>query len=95
MLTIPLQPTPSQTLSITLDGQLAKITLRTLGSLLYFSLDGVVATRVCRDRQRLLVDAGYRGFRGDFAFVDQRGASDPVFTGLGDRYQLVYFNDGE
>lgn len=95
MLIIPLQPKPSQTASVVIDGQLARITVRTLGSLLFFSLEGVVSTRVCRDRQRLLVDAGYRGFRGDFAFVDQRGTSDPVFTGLGDRFQLVYFNVGE
>lgn len=95
MLIIPLQPKPSQTLSVVIDGQLAQIEVRTLGSLLFFSLGGVVRTRVCRDRQRLLIDAGYRGFRGDFAFIDQRGTSDPAFTGLGDRFQLVYLNVGE
>lgn len=95
MLVIPLQATPNQTLQVTLDGQPARITLRTLGDLMYFSLDGIVDTRLIRDRVRLLVDAQYRGFRGDFAVIDTRGALDPVFAGLGTRYILVYYNVGE
>jgi hypothetical protein len=87
---VPLKATPAQTLTVELAGQTAKLSLRTLGPDLYFSLEGVVATRICRDRQRLLIDAGYRGFIGDFMFIDTQGTSDPVFTGLGGRYQLVY-----
>jgi hypothetical protein len=87
---IPLSPIPSQTVNVTVAGQVAKITVRTIGAALYFSLDGVVTNRVCRDRQRLLVDAGYRGFVGDFQFVDTKGAADPVYWGLGDRWQLTY-----
>jgi hypothetical protein len=51
--------------------------------------------RIIRDRQRLLVDAGYRGFIGDFAMIDTQGRADPVYSGLGGRYQLVYFDAGE
>lgn len=92
---VPLAPVPSQTVNVTVGRQVAKITVRTIGAALYFSLDGVVMNRVARDRQRLLLDAGYRGFVGDFAFVDTKGAADPAYWGLGDRWQLVYFDAGQ
>ncbi len=87
---VPLNPVPNQTVNVTVGGQVARITVRTLGAAMYFSLDGVVTNRIARDRQRLLVDAGYRGFVGDFQFVDTKGAADPAYWGLGDRWQLVY-----
>lgn len=92
MLVVPLEAVPNQTVNVTLANQAAKITVRTIGTELYFSLDGVVTNRICRDRQRLLVDAGYRGFRGEFEFRDTQGANDPVWVGLGARYQLVYLD---
>lgn len=95
MVIVPLDAVPSQTVNITLANQAAKITVRTIGTKLYFSLDGVVTNRICRDRQRLLVDAQYQGFEGEFAFVDTQGATDPSYLGLGARYQLVYLNAGE
>lgn len=101
MLVIPLSAVPSQTVNVSLRipgslvRQQAKITVRTIGSLMYFSLEGVATNRVIRDRQRLLVDCGYRDFVGDFAMVDTQGRADPVYTGLGARFQLVYFDAGE
>lgn len=96
MKSIPLSATPSQSLQsqVTPDKK-ANITLRWLADKLYFSLDGVVTNRVCRDRARLLLDAQYHEFGGDFMFVDTQGSGDPVWTGLGARYILVYVNDGE
>lgn len=99
MLRIPLQPVPNQTLAVTLARQNAQIALRQNGPNMYFDLqlDGayIVRTRICRDRQRLLLDAAYRGFVGDFAFIDTQGTEEPQFAGLGDRYQLVYLAEGE
>lgn len=89
-LVVPLNPVPSQTVNVTVGGQVARITVRTIGAALYFSLEGIVQNRVARDRQRLLVDARYRGFLGDFQFVDTQGTADPAFWGLGDRWQLTY-----
>lgn len=94
-LLVPVQAVANQTMNVTLDGQQAQIGLRTLGANLYFTLNGVVMTRVCRDRQRLLIDAGYRGFRGNFIFLDTQGLNDPKWPGLGARYRLVYLNAGE
>ena len=92
--TVPLAPVPSQTLSIVLAGQNCDISLTTLSTGLYFDLtaDGVVIARtmVCRNLARLLLDRGYRGFVGDFVFVDSQGADDPEYTGLGARWLLVY-----
>jgi len=99
MLLIPLAAVPSQTLAVTLSDQPARIALRTLGTSLYFSLSvndvPIVTNRICRNRQRLLIDAGYREFVGDFSFVDLQGDTDPAFSGLASRYQLVYFGAGE
>lgn len=99
MLRIPLQPVPNQTLTTTLNRQQCQITVRQNGSNIYFDLQlngtDIVRTRICRDRQRLLLDEGYRGFVGDFAFVDTQGADNPQFAGLGDRYQLAYLPVGE
>lgn len=88
----------SQTVTINLNNQACLIELRTMGldpdAHLYFSLTlagaPVVTTRVCRNVQRLLADAQYRGFQGDFMFIDTQGDTDPVYTGFGSRYVLVY-----
>lgn len=102
MLRIPLQTVPSQTLAVTLARQAAQIALRQNGDSLYFSLSigtrYFVRTRICRDRQRLLLDVKYKGFIGDFMFVDTQGTEDPQYAGLGGataRYQLVYLEAGE
>lgn len=100
MLRIPLQPVPIQTLAVTVARQAAQIQLRQQsdGSM-YFSLTNantsIVRTRIVRDRVRLLTDAGYRGFVGDFAIVDLQGTDDPVYTGLGTRFALYYIGADE
>lgn len=95
---VPLAAVPSQTFSINLGSQACQIELRTLGldadAMLYFSLSvgatPIVKTRICRNVQRLLEDAQYQGFQGDFMFVDTQGDTDPAYAGLGSRYQLLY-----
>lgn len=99
MLLIPLAAVPAQTFALTLAGQPVQISLRTLGTSLYFSLEmsgeSIVRERICRNRQRLLVDAEYRGFIGDFSFKDTQGDTDPTASGLGARYVLVYLDADE
>jgi hypothetical protein len=97
---VPLQQVPTQTLAINLGGQNCQIELRTNGPAfavtpLYFTLtvgggSPVATTRICRNLQRLLLDSQYRGFEGDFVFVDSQGDTDPVYTGLDDRYRLYW-----
>lgn len=94
MIIVPLQAVPNQTLSIVLATQLANISVRQNGANIYFTLalgtQPIVTTRICRDRQQLLLDAAYQGFVGDFEFQDTQGTDDPFYTGLGARWQLVY-----
>lgn len=94
MLTVPLAAVPSQTLAIVLDGQSCNIAVYTLTTGLYFDLDSagvpIKTAVVMEDGARLLQDAQYLGFVGDFVCVDTLGGTDPVYTGLGTRYVLVY-----
>jgi hypothetical protein len=42
------------------------------------------------NQQRMLADCQYTPFVGDFVFLDTQGTSNPFYTGLGTRYQLIY-----
>lgn len=102
---------PSQTLSINLGGQAAQIAVYQLGigadAHLYFDLSvgatPIVTCRVCRNLQQLLSDAGYQGFQGGFMFIDNQATPgdalqtgiDPVYTGLGSRFEFVYLTAAE
>jgi hypothetical protein len=93
MLTVPLQPVPSQTLAIALAGQPCKIDVVTRGDGLYVNLyvnDALVIGGVAaRNRVRVVIDA-YLGFIGDLSWLDTEGDQDPTYDGLGSRWQLVY-----
>jgi hypothetical protein len=99
MLHIPLQAVSNQTLAVTLARQPVQITLRQIADALYLDVAvsnrSIVRTRICRDRQRLLLDAHYRGFVGELAFVDTQGTADPQFEELGTRYRLFYLSAAE
>ena len=94
MIHVPLQAIPSQTLAITLGGQSCQIALRQNGTPMFLDLTvggaPVVTCRICRNLQRLLLDAQYHGFQGDFVFVDSQGDTDPTYTGLDVRYRLYW-----
>lgn len=94
---VPLDPVPSQSLSISLAGQNCEITLTTMATGLYFTLtaDGVsiCINMICRNVAQLLLDRGYLGFVGDFAFVDVQADADPDYAGLGSRWFLLYNDD--
>lgn len=94
MIHIPLSAVASQTFSVNVGGQPAQITLRTMAGSLYFTLQNgtvpIVSTRICRNVQRLLLDAQYQLFVGDFFFEDTQGDTDPQYLGLETRYFLYY-----
>lgn len=100
MIQVPLTPVSLQSLSIRLGGQACQIALRQNGPFLYFTLlvnnEPVVKYRMCQNRQRLLIDAKYQGFIGDFMFVDQSPADEaPFYTGLNDRWVFYYLGANE
>lgn len=95
---IPLAAVPSQTLSVLLASQNCQIKVyqKTTGVYidLYVNNVPVVTGVICRNAVQVVRQA-YLGFGGDLAFLDTQGSDDPTYTGLGARFQLVYFAAGE
>ena len=93
MLVIPLSATPSQTLNVLPASQQCKINVyaKTTGVFLdlYVKDAPIMTTVICRDRVKLVRQA-YLGFTGDLVFIDTQGLTDPVYTGFGSRYLLIY-----
>lgn len=103
MIVIPLHATPSQQVSVSLNGQSCVIRVYQKGDQLYMDLtvNNVVlfTTVACHDRD-FLVRYTYLGFSGDLSFLDTQGLSDPQYSGFGSqaqnpRYLLVYLTPAE
>jgi hypothetical protein len=98
MLIVPLQPIPNQTLQAQLANQACTLTITQYAYGLYTTLSVagqiVVASVVCQNLNRI-VRSAYLGFVGDLTFFDMQGNADPVYTGLGSRYQLVYLEPSD
>jgi hypothetical protein len=97
-LIVPLQPFPNQQVQVQLGGQAVTVNVFQQAFGLYVDvfvgpnaiIQGVVAKNLNR-----IVRSGYLGFSGDFAFWDTQGSDDPVYTGLGSRWQLVWITPTE
>ncbi len=96
MLEVPLQPVPSQTLTIPLAGQNCQLNVyqKFYGLFMdvYINDQLIVAGVICQNLNRIVRDA-YFGFIGDFVYLDTQGGSEPQsphYAGLGSRYLLVY-----
>lgn len=99
MLIVPLQAVPSQTTSVTLDGQACQLNvISRLGVVfldLYVDNVPVILGVQCQNGNRI-VRSKYLGFSGDLAFVDtQSPGRDPEWSGLGSRYLLAYLTAGD
>lgn len=94
MIIIPLTNAASQTLDVQLSGAVYRINVYQKSTGLFLDVSAgsqlLVGGVLCLASVRLIRDA-YLGFPGDLAFIDLQGNSDPVSTGLGDRYLLGYF----
>lgn len=84
---------PAQKLAVQLAGKSVGIILsqKTTGLFADISMAGqaIASGVLCRDGARL-INGAYTGFPGDLAFIDTHGSSDPDFTGLGDRFKLLW-----
>lgn len=95
---VPLQPLPNQTLQAQLGGQACTINVYQQIFGLYVDLligtqpvvQGIIALN-----GTLIVRNTYFGFSGDLEFVDTQGISDPVYTGLGTRFFLLYLSPAD
>lgn len=90
---IPTQAVPSQTLTATLAGQSCKINVYAKSTGLFLDIyvnDAlIIGGVICLNGVKIVRDT-YLGFIGDLAFFDTQGTDDPVSTGLGSRYELIY-----
>jgi hypothetical protein len=90
---VPLPQSANATFSAVLDGQEAIFNLTTTDFGLFADVvyNGVpvINARLCLDR----VDINPRRYNGmpqALFFADTQGTTDPIFTGFGSRYLLVY-----
>lgn len=98
MLAISLQPTPSQNLTVMLNGQRCFIEVyqKSTGLFLDLTVNGYpVLSGVLCLQNVLLVRLAYLGFVGDLIFVDTLGSDDPSYTGFGSRWFLMYLLPSE
>ena len=101
MQVIPVQAIPNQTLQAQVGGQAATLNLYQLSYGLfmdvYLGASLVIAGVICLNAT-LIVRSAYLGFSGDFEFLDTENLTnpaDPVYTGLGTRFQLAYLSADE
>jgi hypothetical protein len=98
MLIVPVRPLPNQQVQCQLNGQACTINVFQQAFGLYADLfvgaqaivQGVIAHNLTR-----IVRSAYLGFSGDLVFFDTQGTDDPIYTGLGSRFVLVYLAPGE
>jgi hypothetical protein len=95
---IPLQPVPSQTVAVLLADQNCQIKCyqKSTGMFLDLYVDDalIIGGVICLNLNRI-VRSLYLGFIGDLAFIDSTGSADPIYTGLGDRFNLAYLEVSE
>ena len=98
MMKIPVQPVPSQTFQVTLDGQLCQFSIYVKNQCMF--LDAVINGSAiayavqCKNLVNL-VPTAYLGFTGLLVFNDTQGSDDPVYTGLGSRWVLLYLDSAD
>lgn len=95
---IPIRAVPAQQLQSVLGGQNCQIAIyqKPQGLFVDLSSNGVIiSVGVIAQDCNTLNPIAYSGFQGTLLFNDTQGNSDPVYTGLGSRYQLLYLTAAE
>lgn len=91
---VPLNAVSNQTFSVNLGAQSCQIKIDSKGDWgvfvsIWVSGTAIVQSSMARNRVGL-VRYAYTGFVGEIYFVDTQGSDDPVYTGFGSRFILVY-----
>ncbi len=93
-----LQPVPSQQTQVVLDGQTCAISVYVKTQCMFFdlSVNGVQIVYAAQCKNLVsLVPTSYLGFSGWLVLFDTQGQSDPVYTGLGTRWVLMYLDSAD
>lgn len=97
-LIVPVQAVPSQQVQCQLGGQACTFNIYQQAYGLYIDVyvgqTLIIAGVLCENLNRI-VRSIYLGFIGDLTFWDTQALADPVYTGLGTRYLLVYIEQSE
>lgn len=95
MQVVPLQPIANQSLQAQLNGQACTLTVYQSNYGLFVTVEigtaDIINNALGKNLVRMVRDL-YLGFSGDLVFYDTQGSSDPVYTGLGSRFVLVYLS---
>lgn len=98
MQTIAAQAIPNQQLQCQLAGQIVTLTIiqQNFGMFMTVEVGGdtIIAGVICLNLNRIVRDA-YLGFLGDFIWYDSQGEDDPIYTGIGTRFQLIYLSQSD
>jgi hypothetical protein len=98
MQVVPLRPIPNQTLQIQLGGQACTINVvqKAFGVFVDLFLGtNPVVQGIIGLNGNLIVRNTYFGFSGDLEFLDTQSIIDPVYTGFGTRWFLVYLSPSD
>lgn len=92
------QAVPNQQLQVQLGTQAVTLNIYQTAFALHMDVlvgaVAIVSGVICENLNRIIRDA-YLGFSGDFVWFDTQGTTDPVYTGIGTRYQLVYLSPSD
>lgn len=95
---VPLTPVPNQTFDIQLANQSCRLSVYQKSTGLFIDVfrDGglVIGGVFCENKNRI-VRSLYLGFSGDLMFADTQGNDNPVYSGLGARFVLIYLDAAE
>lgn len=93
MQVVPTQSLPNQSLQVQLANQACTLNVYQfrygLFMDVYVGTTLIIGGVICENLNRI-VRSTYLGFIGDFTFFDTLGTDDPVYTGLGSRFVLIY-----
>lgn len=95
---IPVADVYGQTVSCTVNNQSVLLRIRQVSTGLFMDVTSggslVIGGVICENLNRIVRDV-YRGFIGDFAWIDTQGSDDPSSPGLGSRFVLAYLTPSE
>lgn len=95
---IPVQPVPSQQLQCVLNNQNVELSIYQNGQGMFVDITSnsqVVSTCIIALNGVPLNPFSYSTFLGNLLFIDTQGVSDPFYSGLGTRFQLIYLDPAE
>jgi hypothetical protein len=98
MQVIPLNPVPSQCVTCLLNGQYTQLNVYQKFFGLFMDIyvnNALIIGGVLCENLNAIVRSLYLGFEGDFTWLDNQGATDPAYTGLGSRYSLIYLEPSD